>query len=110
MTAERRTADRRVSPAVGELAIQRAPALYAAIDRLRQELAEARAQSTEDHAAMLAALGESMRLREVNAELVAILRDWRATALDVMDEEFEPWVAAFAARVNAAIAKATEAT
>lgn len=32
---ERRTSDRRISPAIGEFAIQQAPALGAEIDRLR---------------------------------------------------------------------------
>ena len=35
---ERRTTDRRISPCVGEFAIQQAPALYAEIDRLMAEL------------------------------------------------------------------------
>ena len=39
-TIDRRTTDRRVSPAVGEYAIRQTPALYAQIDRLRAELAE----------------------------------------------------------------------
>lgn len=39
---ERRTHDRRISPAIGEFAIQRAPALYAEIDRLREELRQCR--------------------------------------------------------------------
>ena len=69
---ERRTTERRVSPAISTFAIL-----------------------------------ECARLRTVNAELVAILRDWRATELDAMDEEFEPWMAAFTARVAAAIARAT---
>lgn len=34
-------------------------------------------------------------------EAEAVLREWRATELDPMDEEFEPWLEQFTARVDA---------
>lgn len=40
MSAERRNADRRVSPAIGEFAIQQMPPLAAEIDRLRAVVSE----------------------------------------------------------------------
>ena len=46
---------------------------------------------------------ENKRLRAELATAHELLREWRATELDSMDEEFQPWIDQFTARVDVAL-------
>lgn len=43
-----------------------------------------------------------LRSRQL-AEMRALLVEWRETELDSMDEEYEPWIESFTARVDAVL-------
>lgn len=74
------------------------------IDRYRQlerELAEAKARA--DHAAReyVEERKEHQETERENAALRELLAEWRATELDTEDDEYQPWMNQFTARVDA---------
>jgi len=96
------TIDRRISPAIGEYAIQRLPLLAVEIDRLRKTVADLNsalmAQATSNGR-------EIDRLRASNAELVAALRRCLSHFERIRDQQANPSDSPMMAQARAALAK-----
>jgi hypothetical protein len=62
--------------------------------------------STADHQVVPVPAAELRALRESHAELLALLMEWSNTEMDAYDEDWQPWMDQYTARVKTAIAKA----
>jgi hypothetical protein len=53
-------------------------------------------------------MAASLSNDQPSTDALALLREWRATELDSMDEEFQPWLDSFTKRVDAVLAMTPE--